>query len=591
MISKNWHAVTAAALVASAGLFGGCDPAADTNAQADRAAVSSNNEMQKGIVPGYAEAIKKLDAASPSKIVDPSTSTVINGMRGDLHLDIARKSQVEAFRKQRQAEAVLALMRIRAEQILTLNSLIKGYRAQEPVDGKKALAGDVSAMQGKAGGQGVWLASQNAANLAQPTIAAIDMQIAKLQKDISDHQKNIDDLSAQREQSMTLADQQQQKSSQLKGDQSVAAYTQMADARQKAEDLYTQIDTLKSESDRLQSQLKVQQNTKQQFETGVENLQAQSKVMDEGFAAIQKQAQQQSALLSATVDKTDADPTLGTLVPLSVLSEQLTRIEGEIAASNEAALAQFKQATDAYAAAVKSAQDLIKSGNRPLNEDREGPEHDAWVALTDVLHPQVYNARLATVATEKARLLASQVSILVDVTQTRNQLKKALSPSNATLPKGLADASLDSKLTEAKTAADDAFAAASESLSNVTGGLGPVQAKTNGVHDRLVLSATWSDYFEVLARGGLMEAEKARTSGDEQMTMALDMRKRLLDSGESVPPYPGALGEVTAPGAATAANAATAPAGGETAQPTTDNANDATPPATAPEPETGGGTF
>jgi hypothetical protein len=515
------------------------------------------------------KAKESLEAAARSTDASAASRAQSKALLAQVHLDAAR----EIIRQIDQKELELARTGFEVGQLATqLDSgaiLLTDYRQYDPAPLRAKLTEMISAAQG-APDKPTW----DYQGKTMPTIAATRQRISELETQLATLQSQARSMEEQRNGLLTEAESAAQSSESLKGQKSVEEFRRASELRRKAADLFTQIDSTNAQMVPVQRDLAVAQGQHSALEQAVGALEAQIAQLDQSWQGIQQQMNSQVELARRITGSEGASGDAGSSI--AGKATEISRIAGEIKTLRQDAQSNLDDAVklfgDANQAADELRRELRAKDSDPANASR--PERKAWQSLMAVLHPQHYRVRQGAAQRMLAGLFASEAMSLFGRINLQQSAGAAIERAGATVPAELRPGGLAQEMSNALKLADEAYKTASETLSGVTEGDSPPEAKKAATVEHMFALYGWSQ------TNGLTNDKAA---ADEHLREALLKRDQAIEQQVQLPALPPELAPPppsTQPAEPTTAPSET-PAEAPATEPATTTADDAAPPADA----------
>jgi len=287
----------------SLSLLSGCKTDIEKSTEAVSADVSKAADMLAQNSPDSAnKAIQSLQKATTSKGISPQAQIDSNSLLAQAEVAAADKvinGQTAApgiLQKQTSITRLIGNISTLASELELNNIRVAGYRALEPVEGRKAVGQIVAAAQ--KGDNGVWVAG----TAPIPSLDAVKQREKDLQKQIDDLTHQRDDLNAKRTQALADAAKFGQQADSTSGKESVGFYTQASNQRKEAADNETKIQDIESQIVPLQQDLAVVQLQEKATGDIITGFSDQTQQMDNGWKAVQSRIDDGTAFSKSLVE-------------------------------------------------------------------------------------------------------------------------------------------------------------------------------------------------------------------------------------------------------------------------------------------------
>jgi hypothetical protein len=470
-------------------LFGtlvtGCDQLDSAVGISDRSVDNSISQAELQRLAGGDGWIATLQKAASEKGASPAQRARANGLLADAEFNQARQHLSKARDLRLEMNRLIWTISDLAQQIQSNNALIEGFRKLEPVEARKQIAAQVAAAQGGPD-QPAWFKHNNA---PLPTVSFVKQEISRLQGEIAGLQDKIKDLSGQRSQALEQAEAANSKSEQLKGQESVDAYKQGADLRQKASQLATRIDQAKSEIASRNRDLDVALGQEAVLNDVLKQYQAQLKQVEDGWNTAQAKIQDLTQL-SRQIVQGNADHTADSIQGRGV---RLVELSKNVQTELDAARQLLADSASHFDAAASAAQDLSRDLSAKLRDPASAaaPERSAWKQLQEAFLPSGFKLRQAEAQQTLGVLHAEQAAQLAQQVEVQTALKAAVDKAGVSMPTELADAELATQLQNARAEAQKEYQAADELLLNIVNTESNQDRKNAALVQRILTQYGW----------------------------------------------------------------------------------------------------
>jgi hypothetical protein len=391
-----------------------------------------------------------------------------HGVLGQIELDKAFDAVVRLEARHADLRRVMWEIEQLALQVEAGGALLASYQLHDPRNAREAIARLVAEAQG-ADGKTAWSPE---GSIQLPTLGAARQEIARLEGEIARKQEEANLLAGQRLALIEQADKLAQQSADTRGSESVELFKQASELRKQASNLATDREQVEQAMVPLKKDLEVAQGQMNAVNAMIEQLQQQSRTLEEGWQQIQRQIADQTELSRAILDGGAGGSQAP--APSSILAKAALLKQGleETRQTRDEAVTALQQAAESFVAAGRSAEDLVRQLQARVNEAQNRPEAEAWRAHMDAVNPGLFKLQEAS-----ARRLLGSVH-LSDVVSIRarmhlqNASQAALSKSGVSAPPELQPGTLDGELKQASEDARKAFEGADELLQSVIDGRG-----------------------------------------------------------------------------------------------------------------------
>lgn len=587
--SRLVRAVAAVALSAGVlGLLAGCERSAESNSEVV--------DKGTGLVQAGAsdEAAKALQSAV-SKGGETGATVQANAALGVALLDQARANAARLSALYDDVRTLQLEIGQVATAVSVGNTLVAGYRAEDPAPARNLIRQRVGEAQGGPD-KTVWV---DTGKQPLPSIASARQNVSDLQQKVAAKQDEIRRYEADRAAAVQEADKLRDQADSLKGRESVDAFARASEARKSVSVVSGRIDAAQNELTLLQRQLEVAQGQLDVVSKYVDVLERQNQSIDNGQKGILDTVGGQLSV-SKTAITAPAPPAPAPVAPaatsseaggenapsasVSLVSAPSLAAKAEVLAAKmeeahalyEKAAEQFKAAGKAFESAFGEAGKLRSTVAARLANYQDKPaDHANRKALESLqrnIAPAAYRLdqaaalqQLGDLDARRAEILAAQASLVAEVGSAVKAAGESV-PAKLTAPDAAA-------VKAARDAASESYERAIAELEGVESsiqGQDPERRRQTSNVMRVYVLASWAANLEA---GG--DAAKAK----EKLDAARTLRDSVLQENNGTFPgsLPGLLATSFAPPAAPPAES---PAPSE---PPAAPAAPATPAAPAPE--------
>jgi hypothetical protein len=455
------------------GLAGACLCGCDASSNPENQARAKMNEGRiaaaTGDEAGRAKAQADLTSAANISGVSNATSAQAHAVLGQVQYDIGLEFLRLADRKELAASQIALQIAALGAQLGNSAQLVQGYQKLDPSAAKTAIAQDVVQVKGSPD-KPAWQVTDQV-KITAPSVAAADQEVARIQGEIAKRQTQIKDLDAQRVAALKEADDAQKASEAAKGRESVDLFKKYSDAKKQAADLQSQIDVINGQLMPLQNDLEIAVGQQQIMQAAIAELENQSRTLDQGWKDIQSKIQAQTDLIAqisaapaeATTEPSETMVAAGKSIAVkaTILAQTVKDAEEVRGKASEA----LQQAIDEFG---KAASDANQAGNDMSTEASDQPALQSVIKVAkEVLSVQGYKLRQATAERVYGEMMLSKASGISARIKLRELLTPLMAQAGQTMPKELADTTLDNQLKEAVKAANDKFQDAAGHLDDI----------------------------------------------------------------------------------------------------------------------------
>jgi predicted nuclease with TOPRIM domain len=551
----------AAAALALAVLAGGCQ----RDVEKSDAAVDqkiSQADMALELHPGKPEsavkqANKAVDAAK-SAVTDATGASDVAKAQAQIELAIAQLNlanitiaQVNAARAE--LGSTLTRMDMLSSLIGITGKQIADEQKFQPTVAQQTITDEIAAVQGGPD-KPVWKAHATA---PLPSLSAVSAKIESLNHDIDGLQEQRKQLADDQADSAKRADALTTRADQAKGKAAVDLYKQAADVRKTAMDKAAQIDQIDGQLQPLQQQLALAQSEQTDLKSTVDQMQKSNADLADGWKKVQDQIDAETARIK---DLMDGSGGAGARQPgestdnVDALAKQWVEQSKSVQALRTEAAGQLAKARSALDAAVGLYQKIGTAYSLETQANPQAAQKSAWTAMIDLYSPGSVQLRLADVEETLADVHQGAALDAGDESRTLDQLQKALTTAQLTVPDELSSLDLSNQQKTNRDLAEKAFNAAEEKLKLATAQLHGPQSEQ--------ASAKAAEVIELYDHGQFELAQGDEKRGDDFISQAKTELGDIQQANGQLPPtIPLAL--LPPPSAAAApAVLATQPAGG-----------------------------
>lgn len=516
-------------------LFGtlsiGCDQLESATGLSDRAVDNSISQAELQRLSGGDGWVATLQKAAAEKGAGPAQRARANGLLAEAEFNQARRHLANARGLRLEMDRLIWSISDLTQQIQSNNALIEGFRKLEPAEARKQIADQVALAQGGPD-QPAWFKHENT---PLPTLSFIKQEISRLQGEITGLGDKITGFTSQRTQALEQAESANSRSEQLKGQESVDAYKQGADLRQKAAQLATQIDQTKAEIASRQRELEVALGQEAVLNDALKQYQAQQKQVDEGWKIAQSKIDELTQL-SRRIVQGEADGAAG-VDSIRIKAARLADLSKNVQTELDAARQQLIGAATHFDAAASASQDLSRELSAKMRDPAAAaaPERNAWKQILEMFHPAGYKLREAVAQQTLGVLDTEQAAQLSQRSQMQEELKAAVDKAGIPMPTELADAELTNQLQTARAEAQKAYQSSDELLQGVATADAGQDRKNAALVQRILTQYGW---YQLERNAGNKDAAQ------QHLAEAINVAKAAVEAKAPLPSLPAEVAAV-----------------------------------------------
>lgn len=516
-------------------LFGtlsiGCDQLESATGLSDRAVDNSISQAELQRLSGGDGWVATLQKAVAEKGAGPAQRARANGLLAEAEFNQARRHLANARGLRLEMDRLIWSISDLTQQIQSNNALIEGFRKLEPAEARKQIADQVALAQGGPD-QPAWFKHENT---PLPTLSFIKQEISRLQGEITGLGDKITGFTSQRTQALEQAESANSRSEQLKGQESVDAYKQGADLRQKAAQLATQIDQTKAEIASRQRELEVALGQEAVLNDALKQYQAQQKQVDEGWKIAQSKIDELTQL-SRRIVQGEADGAAG-VDSIRIKAARLADLSKNVQTELDAARQQLIGAATHFDAAASASQDLSRELSAKMRDPAAAaaPERNAWKQILEMFHPAGYKLREAVAQQTLGVLDTEQAAQLSQRSQMQEELKAAVDKAGIPMPTELADAELTNQLQTARAEAQKAYQSSDELLQGVATADAGQDRKNAALVQRILTQYGW---YQLERNAGNKDAAQ------QHLAEAINVAKAAVEAKAPLPSLPAEVAAV-----------------------------------------------
>lgn len=427
------------------------------------------------------------------------------------------------------------------------NTLVDGYRKQDPAEARARIRERIAEAQGGAG-KDVWV---DTGKNPIPTLAAAKQKLSAAQELVASKQSQIRSLVDKRKAALAEADELRSKVDGLKGREAVDAFARAASARKAVSLVSGEIETAEGELAILVAMQGVAEGQVTVVERYIAQLQAQDQAISTGFEQVGTQITNQIGVSKVAAEA----PAEGDLA--ASIAAKATLLAAKYAEAEKLHAETEKLFTDAaaeYQGAFNEAGRLRAELQERIAAVRDrSPYSTAMLtSLQKTTSPTDFRQQQGVVITNLAELQALRAAMMA----SRENLVATLTPTMKTLgvevPAAL-QGDLAAGTKSSRDAAAEAFTKAAAEFEGVAGGIQGSDADAA----RRRSATTMSQMFLFYAWSQFLTSTGDTAGAAEKLKTAIGYRDQLVaESKTKLPSLPGDLAVV----AAAAEAPATAPA-------------------------------
>lgn len=522
----------------------GCDDTSAPNKSVKQNLATSETELAKVDSLAYQKdpttasaALKAAVQAAGESAADPLWRAAAAGSAGDISAAIATTQLAELTQIEQNVRRELSKLRVLTQQVAFINTINAGHAASDPSAQIARIEGMIKSMQGDAqtttwlplaataGADGKVVSEPGKAG-AVPTLAAIKQEISRLEGEIASRKDQIAKLNADRQAALAEAEKRFAEADKAKGNQSVALFTEGANARKKSEEIAMQTDLVQDQLNRLEADLAVAKGQEQATNTAISQLQEQLATIQAGWKSTQDSMSKQSAIAETALKG-------GETVTMSIDTSS-TEVAKQLALAKEKRAQVLEQLGDA-AKYYKQAADAGSKVGTDKRVTMPPPSNKAYKDLKESVHTGRFNLPLGGVQRAIGTVSADQAALALEIERVSADLRKELSAANLATPSDLQSISMD-EIKSAITAAEEKLNESRNTLINVNSGDTP----------KPVARASLGSQYLTIHRLISLEQLKQKMDGAANaaqiqtlMTDAAQLRQEMVQEGVTVPSVPG----------------------------------------------------
>lgn len=409
------------------------------------------------------------------------------------------------------------------------NTLVAGYRQQDPTAARERIRERIAEAQGGPG-KDVWVDTG-----ANPilTLSAARQRLSAAQEQVAAKQAQLRALQDKRRAAIAEADELLRRVDGLSGREAVDAYATASTARKQISLVSGEIDVAEGELAILQAQQGIAEGQVAIVERFIAQLQAQDRAIATGFEQVTSQIASQQAVSRTAVEATGEN-----VASLNARAGELATVMARAEALHAEAEGLFREAAAAYEAAFIEAGRLRAELATRIGPTGDQSRFDAVMldGLRRSVWPSVFRQQQGFAMAAIAELHARRSAAFGSKARLVNALTPTLQTAGLPMPTSLqGNAAADAKA--AMDAATEAYSRAVQELEGAAEGLQGTDAETNrrrqaSYMSRMFVFFNWS---KMLAIAG--DAAGAQ----QRMQQAIALRDQLVADGVVLPSLPGEL--------------------------------------------------
>jgi len=522
------------AVAVAALLVVGCEKKTDEKLSAETA--KGATEVASG---RSSEAVSTLASAAAMQAA-PGATLAAKFTLGHAKADLAAQSSTQLDAVNLEIARLISEIAQVGQSVAVGNTLVDGYRKQDPADARARIRERLAEAQGSAG-KDVWV---DTGKNPIPTLAAARQKLSAAQEAVSAKQAQIRQLTDKRKAALGEADELRAKVDPLTGRAQVDAFARAADARKAVSLVSSDIDLADGELAILTRTQQIAEGQVTVVERYIAHLQTQDKAITAGFEAVGIHINSQIAVSKGAAEApAEGELAASIAAKAQLLSAKFTEAEklhGETEKLLTEAAAEYQGAfSEAGRLRAELQERIARAGDlRPFTSSMLS-------SLQKTTSPTDYRLQQGLILAKVANLRARRAEVL----GSKQGMVAALAPAFEKLDIKLPD-SLQGDLAagpkSSRDAASDTFTKASQEFEGVAGGIQGSDAdasrRRNAVATaQMYLMYNWSQFL----------AASGDTAGAaEKLASAIGFRDQLISDGKvKLPTLPGEL--MAAPAVAT----------------------------------------
>jgi predicted nucleic acid-binding Zn-ribbon protein len=482
-------------------------------------------------------AMKTIEQAAGENRADPVWRAAASGLAGDASVQLASARQSDLVRVQQAIRSELLKLRVLTQRLAMTNTLTSGYNANNPSQTIADIERMIRSIQGDAqtptwssvtttvnpNGRVVTVSSRTG-NL--PTLAAIKQQISRLEGEIASRKDQLSKLASDRQMALTEAEKKFSESEKIKGQTSVALFTEGTELRRKSEEIGMQMDLVQEQLNRLESDLAVARGQQEAANAAIKQLQDQIANLQAAWKASQDTIARQKSV-AETAFKGEEPISMSIETVVTEIAKQLVLVES----LRTKVLEDWEQAAKFYKQAAESAR-IVGTDKRVT---APAPGSKPYKDLKESVHTSRFNLPLAGVQRAIGTVSAEKAALSLEIERVSADLKKELSAANLAVPSDLPSITMD-EIRSALNAAEEDLNESNNILINVNSGDTPQPLVSLSKQSRLIT------LYRLIALESLKQRFNTETDSNllnELNNQADALKQEMLAAGISFPPLPG----------------------------------------------------
>ncbi|GIW75605.1 MAG: hypothetical protein KatS3mg104_0668 [Phycisphaerae bacterium] len=481
--------------------------------------------------------MKTIEQAAGENRADPVWRAAASGLAGDASVQLASARQSDLVRVQQAIRSELLKLRVLTQRLAMTNTLTSGYNANNPSQTIADIERMIRSIQGDAqtptwssvtttvnpNGRVVTVSSRTG-NL--PTLAAIKQQISRLEGEIASRKDQLSKLASDRQMALTEAEKKFSESEKIKGQTSVALFTEGTELRRKSEEIGMQMDLVQEQLNRLESDLAVARGQQEAANAAIKQLQDQIANLQAAWKASQDTIARQKSV-AETAFKGEEPISMSIETVVTEIAKQLVLVES----LRTKVLEDWEQAAKFYKQAAESAR-IVGTDKRVT---APAPGSKPYKDLKESVHTSRFNLPLAGVQRAIGTVSAEKAALSLEIERVSADLKKELSAANLAVPSDLPSITMD-EIRSALNAAEEDLNESNNILINVNSGDTPQPLVSLSKQSRLIT------LYRLIALESLKQRFNTETDSNllnELNNQADALKQEMLAAGISFPPLPG----------------------------------------------------
>lgn len=524
--------------VAGVMLVSGCDDLASADktveTKVEQASVAFDKidalSLRSDLEPAKAALEVAISAAS-EKSASPVWRATAAGVAADMSSQLANVLRSRISDSEQKIRSALADLRVLSQQVAVTNFLSAGYRGSDPKVEIAKVELLIKDIQG-AGDKATWSPPKSddasSATATLPTLTALKQQISQLEGDIASRKEQINTLTKERSDALTLAETKIAASEKAKGNESVALFTEGAQARQKAEEVALKIDLTQDQLSRLQADLDIAKGLEESNNKGIAQLQEQLAAMQAGWTDAQDRVAAQKKVAESILNGGD-----NVTISIANRATDLAKLMVTIGEQRREANQELERASKYYKDAVSAARD-VGTDKRVTSPP---PGNKRFKDLKEMVHPGRYNLPLGGVYRSQGVLAADEAALAGEIANVRALVQTALQGAELSVPTDLP--SIETKqITTLVETASEKLRESNDLLISVSEGDTPKPVAEASKPSRLITLYRMIALQDLRTALGMpVDPSAAGLKSD-----AAQLRSDIVTNGQPLPALPGDMG-------------------------------------------------